>query len=85
MPRLIGSLAAFAILTAASAGSFLGQVKARPWRGWAHLATAAMPVRRGFAVLAAPQLITRSSESIYANSSVLGRFGIGLGVAGAVP
>jgi hypothetical protein len=40
MPRLIGSLAAFAILTTASAGSFLGQVKARPWRGWAHLATA---------------------------------------------
>ena len=40
MPRLIGSLLAFAILTAASAGSFLGQVRARPWRGWAHLATA---------------------------------------------
>ena len=30
MPRLAGSLAAFAILTAASAGSFLGQAKARP-------------------------------------------------------
>src|SRR5580698_3995771 len=41
MPRLALSLAAFAILTAASAGSFLGQIKARPWRGWAHLATAA--------------------------------------------
>ena len=40
MPRLIGSLAAFAGMTAASAGSFLGQIKARPWRGWAHLATA---------------------------------------------
>jgi hypothetical protein len=40
MPRLIGSLVAFAILTAASAGSFLGQARARPWRGWAHLATA---------------------------------------------
>jgi hypothetical protein len=40
MPRLIGSLAAFAILTAASAGSFLGQAKARRWRGWAHLGTA---------------------------------------------
>jgi hypothetical protein len=40
MPRLIGSLVAFAILTAASAGSFLGQVRALPWRGWAHLATA---------------------------------------------
>ena len=41
MPQLAGSLIAFAVLTAASAGSFLGQVKARPWRGWAHLATAA--------------------------------------------
>ena len=41
MPQLIGSLAAFAVLTTASAGSFLGQVKGRPWRGWAHLATAA--------------------------------------------
>ena len=40
MPRLIGSLVAFAILTAASAGSFLGQARARPWRGWAHFATA---------------------------------------------
>jgi hypothetical protein len=40
MPRLIGSLVAFAILTAASAGSFLGQARALPWRGWAHLATA---------------------------------------------
>jgi hypothetical protein len=39
MPRLGGSLAAFAILTAASAGSFLGQARLRPWRGWAHLAT----------------------------------------------
>src|ERR1700731_3573229 len=40
MPQLLGSLAAFAVLTTASAGSFLGQVKGRPWRGWAHLATA---------------------------------------------
>jgi hypothetical protein len=40
LPRVAGSLAAFAILTAASAGSFLGEAKARPWRGWAHLATA---------------------------------------------
>ena len=39
LPRVAGSMAAFAILTAASAGSFLGQVKLRPWRGWAHLAT----------------------------------------------
>src|SRR5882724_11697413 len=40
LPRLVARLTAFAVLTAASAGSFLGQVKARPWRGWAHLATA---------------------------------------------
>jgi hypothetical protein len=40
MPQLLGSLAAFGVLTAASAGSFLGQIKVRPWRGWAHLATA---------------------------------------------
>jgi hypothetical protein len=41
MPQLATSLIAFAVLTTASAGSFLGQLKARPWRGWAHLATAA--------------------------------------------
>src|SRR5271169_389359 len=40
MPRLVGSLAAFTILTAASAGSFLGQARAKVWRGWAHLTTA---------------------------------------------
>jgi hypothetical protein len=39
MPQLAGSLAAFAVLTTASAGSFLGQARMRPWRGWAHLAT----------------------------------------------
>ncbi|GAC1508148.1 MAG: hypothetical protein NVS1B6_15630 [Steroidobacteraceae bacterium] len=39
LPQLVGSLLAFAVLTAASAGSFVGQAKARPWRGWAHLAT----------------------------------------------
>ena len=39
MPRLAGSLAAFAILTTASAGSFVGQVRLRAWRGWAHLVT----------------------------------------------
>ena len=39
LPRLAGSLLAFAVLTAASAGSFLGQAHLRPWRGWAHLAT----------------------------------------------
>ena len=41
LPRVAGSLATFAVLTAASAGSFLGLVKARPWRRWAHLLTAA--------------------------------------------
>jgi hypothetical protein len=39
MPQLAGSLVAFTVLTAASAGSFLGQARLRPWRGWAHLAT----------------------------------------------
>jgi hypothetical protein len=39
LPQLLLSLLAFASLTAASAGSFLGQAKARPWRGWAHAAT----------------------------------------------
>jgi drug/metabolite transporter (DMT)-like permease len=39
LPRVAGSLAAFAILTAASAGSFLGEARLRPWRGWVHLAT----------------------------------------------
>jgi hypothetical protein len=41
LPQLVSSSLAFAVLTTVSAGSFLGQVKARPWRGWAHLATAA--------------------------------------------
>jgi hypothetical protein len=40
MPQLLLSWGAFVVLTAASAGSFLGQVKERSWRGWAHLATA---------------------------------------------
>ncbi len=40
MPQLFWSWVAFGVLTAASAGSFLGQIKARPWRGWAHLGTA---------------------------------------------
>ena len=39
LPRLVLSLLAFGVLTVASAGSFLGQAKARPWRGWAHAAT----------------------------------------------
>jgi hypothetical protein len=41
LPQLVLSLTAFGVLTAASAGSFLGQIKARRWRLWAHLATAA--------------------------------------------
>ena len=39
LPRLVLSLLAFGVLTAASAGSFLGQAKGRPWRGRAHAAT----------------------------------------------
>jgi hypothetical protein len=41
LPRLVLSFAAFGVLTAASASSFLGQAKVRPWRGWAHAATLA--------------------------------------------
>ena len=41
VPQLLLSLVAFGFLTAASAGSFLGQIKERRWRGWAHLATVA--------------------------------------------
>jgi len=41
LPKLLTSLLAFALLTAASAGSFLGQARHRPWRRWAHAATAA--------------------------------------------
>ena len=40
VPRLLSTLAAFIVLTAAGAGSFLGQLRSRPWRLWAHLATA---------------------------------------------
>jgi hypothetical protein len=39
LPRLVMSLIAFGILTAASAGSFVGQAKGRSWRGWAHAGT----------------------------------------------
>ncbi len=41
IPRLLLSLLFFALLTAASAGSFLGQVRLKRWRGWAHLVTLA--------------------------------------------
>ncbi len=41
MPQLTLSLIAFALLTAASAYSFLGQAKLTAWRGWAHAATLA--------------------------------------------
>lgn len=41
VPQLLLSLAAFAGLTAASAGSFIGQAKQRSWRRWAHGGTAA--------------------------------------------
>jgi hypothetical protein len=39
LPQLVMSLMAFAVLTAASAGSFVGQAKERSWRGWAHAGT----------------------------------------------
>ncbi|MEA3149714.1 MAG: hypothetical protein QOD56_653 [Gammaproteobacteria bacterium] len=39
LPQLIVSLSAFAALTAASAGSFVGQAKGRSWRVWAHAGT----------------------------------------------
>lgn len=39
MPQLLLSLGAFGVLTAASAGSFIGQAKERSWRAYAHLAT----------------------------------------------
>jgi hypothetical protein len=41
LPQLVLSLGTFGLLTAASAGSFVGQARARPWRGWAHAATVA--------------------------------------------
>jgi hypothetical protein len=41
LPKLVASLLAFAVLTAASAGSFLGQARGRSWRPWAHVATLA--------------------------------------------
>ena len=39
MPQLVVSLLAFGVLTAASAGSFVGQARERSWRTWAHAAT----------------------------------------------
>ncbi len=39
LPQLVLSLLAFGVLTAASAGSFVGQAKERSWRGWAHAGT----------------------------------------------
>ncbi len=39
LPQLLTGLAAFVLLTAASAGSFLGELRARSWRLFAHAAT----------------------------------------------
>jgi hypothetical protein len=39
LPQLVASLLAFGVLTAASAGSFLGEAKERSWRRWAHIGT----------------------------------------------
>jgi hypothetical protein len=44
LPQLLSSLVAFLLLTSVSAGSFVGQLRARPWRGWAHTATVAVLV-----------------------------------------
>ncbi len=41
LPRLLLSLVAFLALTAASAGSFIAQIRVRAWRAWAHVATLA--------------------------------------------
>ena len=41
LPRLLYGVVAFAFLTAASAGSFLGQLRTSAWRGWAHIGTGA--------------------------------------------
>ena len=40
LPRLLSGVLVFSLLTAASAGSFLGQLRGRSWRLWAHVATA---------------------------------------------
>ena len=42
VPRLVSLLIGFACLTAAAAASFLGQLKLRAWRGYAHVATVAV-------------------------------------------
>jgi hypothetical protein len=42
LPRLVLSLLAFGVLTAASAGSFVSQLKSLRWRAWAHLGTLAV-------------------------------------------
>ena len=39
VPQLLAMLVLFVLLTIASTGSFFGQINARPWRRWAHLAT----------------------------------------------
>jgi peptidoglycan/LPS O-acetylase OafA/YrhL len=39
LPQLVLSLLAFAVLTASSAGSFIGQARGRSWRPWAHVGT----------------------------------------------
>jgi uncharacterized membrane protein YfcA len=42
LPQLTLSLLAFGLLTAASAGSFVSQLKRLRWRSWAHLGTLAV-------------------------------------------
>ena len=40
LPRVLLNLFVFAALTAAASGSLLGELRIRPWRTWAHAATA---------------------------------------------
>lgn len=47
VPALLSSLALFAVLTAFAGASFYGQLRARPWRGFAFAA-----LGLGFAALA---------------------------------
>ena len=61
LPRVAGSLAAFAILTVASAGSFLGEVEGPAVARLGASGDRYLPGWPDFAVLAAPQL-SRQNE-----------------------
>ena len=63
LPRVAGSLAAFAILTAASGGEFPGGGEAAAVARLGAPGHRDLPVRRDFTVLATPQL-SHQSESL---------------------